>query len=89
MEVDLVTKEDLENFKKELLNDLAFLLSKPDENTPTEYLRTKEVRKMLGNISPGTLQNLRVRGLLKPSKIEGVYYYRLDEVKELLSRGNA
>jgi hypothetical protein len=60
----------------------------PNTENYREYLRTKEVREMLGGISSGTLQNLRIRGLLNPSKIEGVYYYRLSEVKALLNAGS-
>lgn len=88
MEVDILTKHDLELFRQKLLRELSDLMRIAPHETEKEYLRTHEVRKMLGGISPGTLQNLRVKGLLKPSKIEGVYYYKLSEVKALLSAGS-
>lgn len=88
MEVDILTKQDLELFRQKLLNELSDLMRIAPRDNEKEYLRTHEVRKMLGGISSGTLQNLRVKGLLKPSKIEGVYYYKLSEVKALLSAGS-
>jgi len=89
MEIDILTKQDLEIFRQRLLNELSDLLRMSSGKSELEYLRTNEVRKILGGISPGTLQNLRVKGLLKPSKIEGVYYYKLSEVKALLSAGSS
>ena len=88
MEIEIVTKDDLEIFRQKLLRELAEFLNKPSSQTEREFLRSREVRKLLGGISPGTLQNLRVKGLLKPSKIEGVFYYKLSEVKTLLSAGS-
>ena len=84
MEIDIVTKQDLEIFRQKLIHELSTLIGKAPVLNEKEYLRTNEVRKILA-ISAGTLQNLRIKGLLKPSKIEGVYYYKLSEVKSLLS----
>ena len=86
MQIELVTKDDLKAFKEDLLQSLTAFLSKQTHRNEKEYLRTKEVRQLLG-ISNGTLANLRIKGLLKPSKIEGVYYYRLSEIKALLDAG--
>ncbi len=87
MEIEILTKHDLELFRQKLLHELAEFLNKRSSQTEKEFLRSKEVRKLLGGISSGTLQNLRVKGLLKPSKIEGVFYYKLSEVKALLNAG--
>lgn len=86
MQVELLTKNDLEAFKAELLEKLTALL-KNDKKQDKEWLRSKEVRMML-NISYGTLQNLRVKKLLNPTKIEGVFFYRLSEIEALLNAGN-
>jgi len=88
MEIELLTKNDLEIFRQRLLTDLAGVIQQNTDRSEPEFLRTKGVRKILGGISPGTLQNLRVKGLLKPSKIEGVYYYKLSEVRALLDAGS-
>ncbi len=84
MHVELITRDDLEKFKKELLEALATFT---DKKAPAkEWLRSKEVRQML-KISNGTLMNLRVKKLLNPTKIEGVFYYKLSEIEALLHAG--
>lgn len=89
MEIEILTKKDLEAFRKKLLLELAELITSVSSTNEKEYLRTKEVRELLGGISNGTLQSLRIKGLLKPSKIEGVFYYKLSEVKSLLNDGTS
>jgi predicted transcriptional regulator len=84
MQLDLATKQDLEAFKNELLQTLTKFLGTQEQEK--EWLRSKEVRTML-NISNGTLQNLRVKKLLNPTKVQGVYYYRLSEIQALLNAG--
>lgn len=87
MEIEIITKRDLAVFKTELLNELMQIMKNSSIEPEKEYLRSREVRKLLGGISNGTLCNLRVKGLLKPTKIEGVFYYRLSEIKALLREG--
>jgi hypothetical protein len=85
MGVEVVTKEDLQAFRQQLLNDLKTLLSfKTSENN--EWLRSSEVRKLL-KISPGTLQNLRITGRLKPVKIGGIFFYKSTDIDNLLKTG--
>ena len=82
MSIEVLTKEDLHIFRLQLINDLkTLLLSKHD--TKKEWLRSCEVRKLL-KISPGTLQNLRIKGKIKSSKIGGINYYRYSEIEKLL-----
>jgi Helix-turn-helix domain len=85
MEIEIITKRDLEAFGQQLLHDLFDLLSQKHVEQEKPYLRSKEVRKLLGGISAATLQSLRVKGILKPTKIEGVFYYRMNEIKALLN----
>jgi hypothetical protein len=81
MSVEVLTKEDLQLFRLQLLNDLKLLLN-TNEREDVEWLRSSEIRKRL-KISPGTLQNLRVIGKLKPAKIGGIYFYRNSDLKKL------
>lgn len=83
MNVEMITKEDLQIFRLQLLKDLKDLL-KPKQNNSKEWLRSSEVRKML-NISPGTLQSFRINGKLKPSKIGGIHFYRYSDIEKILS----
>lgn len=83
---DLATKQDLEAFKKDLLQSLTDFMAKQGTSLQKEWLRTKEVRQMLG-LSTGSISNLRVKRLLNPTKIEGIYYYKLSEIMALLNAG--
>jgi predicted site-specific integrase-resolvase len=86
MEIEIITKQELQVFKEELLEDIVKVLHTSVATQEKEFLRAKEVRQMLG-VSNATLQNLRVKRLLNPSKIEGIFYYKLSEIKTLLNAG--
>lgn len=62
MPAHIVTTEDLIIFKEELLNEIKAIFAQRIKE-PKRYLRSAEVRKLL-DISPGTLQNLRINGTL-------------------------
>lgn len=79
----LLTVGDLEKFKYELIDKIKDLLQDESGQTKRKWLRSSEVRKMLG-ISPGTLQNLRVNGTLPFSKIGGIVFYQLGDLHNLL-----
>ena len=80
--LDLITKEDLKAFKAELLTEIKQIL-KPHTNEAKQWLKSVEVRKML-SISPGTLQNLRINGTLRFTKIGGMMYYKLEDIHKIL-----
>lgn len=84
MTYEIITKEDLQKFRLQLLEDLSRMLSgvvQPPQNK--EWLRSSEVRKMLG-ISHGTLQNLRVRNVLPYRRVGGLMYYKYNDILKLL-----
>jgi hypothetical protein len=84
MAVEIITKEDLKNFKTELLNELKELFSTTsDQQKP--WLKSQEVRKLLA-ISPGTLQHLRIIGTLPYTKIGGTLYYKHEDVIQMLEK---
>ncbi|RZM24340.1 MAG: DNA-binding protein [Pedobacter sp.] len=57
--------------------------------TNKQFLRSSEVRKML-KISSGTLQNLRIKGILPYEKIGGIFYYAHADIEQLLGEiGNS
>ncbi|REA60064.1 DNA-binding protein [Dyadobacter luteus] len=84
MQIELVTKEDLQLFRQQLLGDLKLLMN-TSEPKASEWLKSAEVRKFL-KISAGTLQNLRIAGVLKPVKIGGLLYYRSRDIEDLLNK---
>jgi hypothetical protein len=82
MNVELITREDLREFKTELLNELKQIMQ-PGQGQSKRWLKSSEVRKML-NISPGTLQNLRINGTLRFTKIGSIMYYKLEDINKVL-----
>jgi len=83
MSIEVVTKEDLQAFRLQLISDIKELFL-PKHSAIKDWLRSSEVRKLL-NISPGTLQNFRVNGKLKPAKIGGIHFYRYSDIEKLLN----
>jgi hypothetical protein len=82
MQIDFITKDDLQTFRSQLLDDLKSILhSKPAKQK--QWLKSSEVRKLL-KISPGTLQNLRINGTLSFTKIGSIIYYNYEDIEALL-----
>lgn len=79
----LVTIDDLFLLKSDLLSEIKKLLKEAGGEPAKKWLKSYEVRKLL-DISPGTLQNLRVNGTLPFAKIGGVIYYDQEDIKEML-----
>jgi hypothetical protein len=86
MAIEVVTKDDLQSFRTELLQDLKQILSHTLPKKPKQWLKSQEVRKLL-KISPGTLQNLRINGTLRFTKIGGLIYYSYEDIELLLESG--
>jgi hypothetical protein len=83
MAIEVITREDLNEFRILLLNDFKELLKASPQQTK-QWLKSKEVRKLL-NISPGTLQTLRINKTLTYTKIGGILYYDNADIEKLLS----
>lgn len=75
----LVTVEDLENLKLELISVIRQLMSDRNGRTTKKWLKSAEVRKLFG-FSPGKLQSIRDSGLLAFTKIGGNIYYDHDDL---------
>lgn len=88
MATTMITPEDLEQFKWELLDDIKKLLdSKVDKPLPPKeekkWIKSHQVQRLLG-ISPGTLQNLRINGTIPYSKVGGVLFYNKQDIEKIL-----
>jgi DNA-binding MarR family transcriptional regulator len=82
MAIEVLTKEDLYEFRNVLLKDIREILqAKPSE--AKQWLKSSEVRKLL-NISPGTLQTLRINKTLSYTRIGGIIYYAHQDIEKLL-----
>lgn len=83
MPAQIVTSDDLREFRIELLEDFKKLLKEHGGQPSKKWLKSPEVRKLL-NISPGTLQNLRVNGTLPFTKMGGALYYDNEDIQKIL-----
>lgn len=79
----IITREDLNEFRTLLLADLSEMLNAAKPKQQKQWLKSNEVRKIL-NISPGTLQNLRINGTITYTKIGGILYYSSADLDKLL-----
>lgn len=79
---EIITIEDLERFRLQLLEDLKQLIQQ-QQQPAKQWLRSSEVRKMLG-VSHGTLQNLRINRNLPYQKIGGIIFYKYNDIITLL-----
>jgi hypothetical protein len=83
MPSEILTTDDLREFKIELLEELKQLLQENKGLPEKKWLRSGEVRKLL-DISQGTLQNMRVNGTLPYSKMGGLLYYKSQDIYKIL-----
>jgi hypothetical protein len=79
---NLVTVQDLQNMKDEIISELALIKGKTI--TQKEWLKSAEVMEML-SISTGTLQNLRINDEIPYTKIGGTLYYEHKAILKVLS----
>ncbi|MFL5789827.1 MAG: helix-turn-helix domain-containing protein [Flavisolibacter sp.] len=85
MSVEVVTREDLQTFRLQLLNDIKQLFNPTGEpKIEKQWLKNREVMDLL-NISSTTVQRLRIAGKLRSSKVGGVHYYRYEDIVQLLN----
>ena len=85
MNIEVITKQDLIDLKAEILDGIRLMLNGAQGQTESKWLRSAQVRKMLA-ISPGTLQNLRIHGHLRHTKVGGTFFYNREDIDEMLSK---
>ena len=84
MSAEIITREDLEQFRIRLLTDIKGVISEAKTNSPKGWLKSSEVRSYL-KIGTSKLQSLRITGKLVSSKIGGVHYYKLEDIERMLN----
>lgn len=65
---------------------LTDLLKNGKEEAKIKWLRSRDVRKMLG-IGDSTLQSFRIRGLIPAYKLGDMWFYKEDDIYEALMCG--
>lgn len=88
MAVELITKDDLQAFRMQLLNDIRQLLIPQEAKLIKPWLKNSEVKDLLG-VSSNTVQRLRIAGKLRSTKVGGVHYYRYEDIEKLLNNDAA
>jgi len=91
MPAQVITPEDLEQFKEEILEKFIERLQETMQansgSKQKKYLRSKSVREMLDNISPATLQTFRINGM-PHMKVGGTFLYDYDKLVEYFESNN-
>ena len=82
MSASIITYEDLQQFKTELFAELSTILKK-EAQPIRKWLKSEEVKKLL-QVSPGTLQTLRINGTLQYTKIGGIVYYDFEHIQKIM-----
>ena len=86
MDVHLITKEDLDDFRGKLLKELKEFFSGKTED-PKKYLKSYQVKNLL-KISSGTLHTLRSNGTIKFTRIGHIIYYNYEDIMQLMEGNN-
>lgn len=84
MPAQIITLDDFEGFKQELLSEIEKLIDRKVGNA-NRWLKSDEVQRLL-KISPGTLQTLRLNGTIPYSKIGGTIFYDLQDINRILDQ---
>ena len=83
MPANILTAEDLEEFRKSLLKEIKEMLLQYNKITIDRWVKSNIVMAKL-RISPGTLQNFRINETIPYSKLGGIIYYDEEEINEIL-----
>ena len=87
MPKEIITTDDLREFKIELLEDIKKLLKTTATPGAKKYLKSAEMMKLL-KVSPGTLQTLRINGTLPYTKIGGIIFYDAEEIYKVMEENS-
>jgi len=87
MPKEIITTDDLREFKIELLEDIKKILKTTASTGSKKYIKSAEMMKLL-KISPGTLQTLRINGTLPYTKIGGIIFYDAEEIYKVMEENS-
>ena len=86
--IEVLTRTDLLQFKKELIEEISRLFSERSKAMETDYLKSKQVKRIL-KCSDSTLQYYRDSGKLPYKKVGSTYYYTTEDIEKLMKSANA
>jgi hypothetical protein len=82
MPTKVLTQEDLQHFKHELIIEIKKLVNESAVGPHKRWIKAEQVRKIL-DISSNSLRTLRLNGTFKFCRLGGAVYYDLAHIKEL------
>ena len=82
MAAEIITKEDLQELRGQIIDDVRKLFGKPNQEIP-KWLKSYQVKNLL-KISPNTLYKLRTDGTLSSKKIGGIFYYNYEDILKMM-----
>ena len=85
MPAQILTTDDLYVFKMDLLDEIRTLLGQQKKEQNKKWLKSAEVRRLL-DISPGTLQHLRLSGVLPYTKMGATLYFNAADIEAVLAK---
>lgn len=83
MPASIVTSDDLERLKEEMLYEIKEILIKYERITIDRWIKSGKVMDKL-EISPGTLQNFRINQTIPFTKLGGIIYYDETKINEIM-----
>jgi hypothetical protein len=78
---EIATKADIQEILFAIERLRVSINDKAEEKT---FLRSADVRMML-NISDSTLQRLRISNKLQAKKLNGTWFYKLEDIQKIMS----
>ena len=87
MPAEILTTDDLREFKLEILSEIKKLFSDQSMQKPVErrFLRSTDLQELL-DLSPASLQNLRNSRILPYTKIGGTFYYDWEDIVQIMNK---
>ena len=85
MPASIVTSDDLERLKEEMLYEIKEILIKYERITIDRWIKSGKVMDKL-EISPGTLQNFRINQTIPFTKLGGIIYYDETKINEIMAK---
>jgi len=80
--VILISPPDWEELKKLIADEIRGNLTAK----PKRFMKSAEVREMLGGISAAKLQSLRVSGCLPAINADGMWLYDVDDILNFVQK---
>lgn len=85
MPTEIVTTDDLREFKSELLEEFKRILDEHSGLLTKKWLKSADVCDLL-EISQGKLQTIRINGTIPFTKLGGTIFYNSTEIQKMMTK---